>query len=491
MSDPTFRFYSTEKLGKTRSLTPEGFLLINDTPISRTGTQLYYDGEGIPVRANSRGEIRVVRDASEVFNPIAISSFNGKPITNDHPPVKVDPDNWKEYSIGVILNPRRGDGREFDSDYLYADLLITDKDAIEDVKQGKLELSCGYDSEYEEISPGEGRQHFIIGNHVALVEKGRCGPRCAIGDKAMTTRNQPAWADALQQAFKTQDESKFVDTVAKLAEMMGEVWEGKPHTNAGYSKAPAASRDEGGEDPSGVHVHLHNGKDGDKGDSAVSEVVSRLEALERAVAILAQGDEPDSKAEAKDKKPTKDEKEDEDDKEDDKDDKKKETKDEKEDEDDKEDDDKDDKKKDTKDTRAVTGDSVSLRAAWQEVISRAETLAPGIKFPTFDAKQPAKVTLDSMCKFRRKVLEEALKEDDTKAAILEVNDGAMPKLQAMSCEHVSSIYVGASNTMRQINSRAKTSDTFNMTMNGDDSPSRVVASMNKSNKSFWDKNSHR
>jgi hypothetical protein len=112
---------------------------------------LYAQGE-VPVEAGADGIIRIHRDESDVFSPIAVASFNGKPITNDHPPQKVDPLTWKDYAIGVVLNPHRGDGALLDSDFLYADLLIQDADAIRDVREGKRELSAGYDAEYQQIS---------------------------------------------------------------------------------------------------------------------------------------------------------------------------------------------------------------------------------------------------------------------------------------------------------------------------------------------------
>jgi hypothetical protein len=468
-------YFSTESIGKTRSYTPEGFLLVTSVPVARTGVQDYYEGEGIPVQGDSHGKIRIQRDASEVFHPNTIASFNGKPITNDHPTEKVTPDNFKKYSVGTVLNPRRGEGREFDSDYLYADLLITDKDAIQDVLNGKVEVSCGYDAEYEMIRPGEGRQHFIIGNHVALVDKGRCGARCAVGDSMMTTRKNPAWADALEHAFKTQNDAEFVQTVAKMKELMGEVWLGKEHQSAGYNKVPSMAKDEK-EDEKEDKDDKDDWKDGiskvvkDAVRAQLSTFDSRINSIERAVAILATRDE--EKEDEKEEKETKDEKEDK--------------------EDEKEDEKEDDDKKESKDAKVRTGDSSSLRASFQELISRAETLAPGIRLPTFDAKAPAKMTTDAMCKFRRRVLDEAMKEDDTKAAILGVNDGVVPKLSAMSCDSVTLLFNGASNTLRQAQRQAKTNpEVFNMTMKGIDSPAAMAAAMNKSNKSFWDKQTHR
>lgn len=299
----------------------------------------------------------------------------------------------------------------------------------------------------------------------------------------------PAWIDKILATAKTGDEGKLVEELQKIAAMLGETWLGMS-MNAGFGPTPPGMPS--GESPkntrdeeSGVHVHLHNGSestkdDGEEGGS--SEIMSRLEALERAVAILAQGESEEKKPAAKDKKATKDEKEDDED--DDKKDYKKETKDEKEDED--EDDDKKDKeeKKDTKDRRAAVGDSTSLRATWQELITRAEFLAPGIKHPTFDAKTSAKITVDSMCKFRRRVLDEAMKEDDTKSAIEQVAGGS-PKLAQMTCDSVALVYNGASELMRQVNARqTKVSDGFNYnsaTTNVGD----TVRGINESNKSFW------
>jgi len=76
---------------------------------------------------------------------------------------------------------RPGDGPDFDK--LMADLLITDSEAIFAIKQGLREVSLGYDAQYVEDAPGRGHQTSIIGNHVALVPMGRCGPQCAIKDQ--------------------------------------------------------------------------------------------------------------------------------------------------------------------------------------------------------------------------------------------------------------------------------------------------------------------
>jgi hypothetical protein len=94
----------------------------------------------------------------------------------------------KELSKGTGQNVRRGDG--IDSDYLLADLLITDKDTIQAVIDGKVEISLGYDADYTEVSKGKGLQSNIVINHIALVDKGRCGSRCSIGDSFMSSKTK-------------------------------------------------------------------------------------------------------------------------------------------------------------------------------------------------------------------------------------------------------------------------------------------------------------
>lgn len=172
-------FYTDTVLGNTQSLTPEGFLLCRNVVLARTGSQVYFAGE-VPLDADADGMVLIERDADEVFSPESIASFQGKPITNDHPIVAVTPDNWKHYSVGHVLNVHRGDGAN--SDVLIGDLVVTDRDAIALVRNGKRALSVGYDAEYEQISRGRGRQKNIVANHVALVDEGRCGDRCMIGD---------------------------------------------------------------------------------------------------------------------------------------------------------------------------------------------------------------------------------------------------------------------------------------------------------------------
>ena len=177
------RFYVTEQLSENIAETPEGFLVCSNVPITRIGEFIYRPNE-VPVQPDSEGIVRIQRDEADVFSDDTIKSFEGKPVTIDHPDEPVTPDNWSALAHGTAQNVRRGEGSQMD--LLVADILITTGKAIELVKSGLREISCGYDANYEQIAEGMGRQKDIVGNHVALVSKGRAGARCAIADKACT-----------------------------------------------------------------------------------------------------------------------------------------------------------------------------------------------------------------------------------------------------------------------------------------------------------------
>lgn len=205
------RFYSPAQLTQKKTWTPEGFLVCHDVPISRIGDMEYSQEElqaqDVFIDDDGSGIVRVTRTAEEVFRPEAIASFQGKPITNNHPNEEVTPDNWKEYTVGVLLNPRPGQNEL--SNCVVGDALITDADAIEDVLHDKREVSCGYDAKYDQIQPGRAVQRNIIGNHVALVERGRCGPVCSIGDSQMADKQtlKQRMLAALTKTLTTDEEA--------------------------------------------------------------------------------------------------------------------------------------------------------------------------------------------------------------------------------------------------------------------------------------------
>lgn len=198
------RYYTASRLSENMELTPEGYLLCKGVPIARTGAMEYLPEE-VPedIAENASGPtVLVYRDAGDVFSGATIASYEGKDVTIDHPDDFVTPENWKELTVGHAQNVRQGAGGE--SDLLLADLLIKAREAIDlilppkpedggEPREPLREVSCGYDADYENVAPGIGKQSNIIGNHIALVPHGRCGPRCAIKDKEMSKKKTGWW----------------------------------------------------------------------------------------------------------------------------------------------------------------------------------------------------------------------------------------------------------------------------------------------------------
>jgi len=177
----------TLDLLSARRVTAEGYLIV-PARIARVGTQEYQASE-IGLDGDPDRFVNVYRPESEVFDPEAMASFDGLPITDDHPGESVNADNWNQYAVGFVRNPRR------DGDYLVCDLCITRRDAIDKIKSGKVKLSAGYGADYVDKpgttadgQPYDAMQANIRGNHVAIVDAGRCGPACRVSDSKPQTR---------------------------------------------------------------------------------------------------------------------------------------------------------------------------------------------------------------------------------------------------------------------------------------------------------------
>lgn len=212
------RFLTTEKISPLKEKTPEGYLLCRDVPISRVGSFEYSAAEvGLP---NIGHAVQVWRPEEQIFNPETIASFEAKPVLIGHARF-ADPDNWREIAVGTTQNVRRGEGDK--SDFLLADLLLTDRKAIEAVESGDLkEVSCGYDADTQETPQGI-EQIGIVGNHVALVVSARCSG-CKIGDGSMTT----SLKTRLRKLFRDGNEDAFNEEVDKLQVQDGDAPDGAP-----------------------------------------------------------------------------------------------------------------------------------------------------------------------------------------------------------------------------------------------------------------------
>lgn len=478
--------HTSEQISENMELLPNGNLLCRNVPFARIGWLIYGPGE-TPVSVGDNGLAYIQREEQALFNDTTLGSFQYSAVTDDHPEEDVTPQNYSKLAKGFVLNPRRGEGD--DRDVAFCDMMITDKDAIAAIRAGKREVSAGYIADYEEVVKGTGRQFNILGNHVALVEKGRCGPRCAIGDqiyqptpskeRKMTKRVQlRRTEDAAKQAAR----QKVLDAQAELDALEDE-----------------------GEDDGSIHVHIHQG--GNTTDAAAndeskpSKTNDRLGALEVTMDKLMKSVTSISKAlsgkRTGDKKRGRDESEEE--KEEEEVDKEStgDASGEEEDdpdatgtEDEMPEDDEDDDSKKSKDkkkgrdedpTKTATQDSAALETSYKALITQAEVLVPGFKVPTFDGKLKRAVTIDRMCAARRKVL------DQVDPAFLTAIGGKTYDSLSLDCAGVAVLFKEAAKAQAASNNRRATGDSKTVPTPKEEGGAKqfTLAEINKQAAEFW------
>ena len=154
----------------------EGYL--KDSPIvARTGIYIYYNPD--------RTIRREYRPPEEVFSIHSLASFQGKPITVNHPAGgKVTPDNARDLSIGSIVSSGyHVDGDPTGNQFVGCDIVLY---APDDIGENR-ELSLGYRCDLEE-TPGttpdgeayDAIQRNIRINHLAVVKKARAGMKARL-----------------------------------------------------------------------------------------------------------------------------------------------------------------------------------------------------------------------------------------------------------------------------------------------------------------------
>lgn len=216
--------------------TGEGFLICRNVPIARTGTMDYLESELKPDGDSSK-IVKVFRSSEEVFSEAALSSFEGKPVTDNHPPELITPETYRQYSRGHAENVRKGEGEW--EDYLVADLHIQDEELIGAVQGGKREISCGYECTWSDNGDGTYSQHNIRGNHIAVVTQGRAGKNVAILDSNNNIRAE----EQPERNGKMKKNSLFFKLFAKAAK------DASPEELETMAKDAAAALDEEPEKP--------------------------------------------------------------------------------------------------------------------------------------------------------------------------------------------------------------------------------------------------
>lgn len=188
--------YYGEHLSENIARTPDGYLICKNAVIGRTGNQTYRvgeiaDPEGLlPDDLRDDDEIQLWRDPKEVFAASTIASFEGKTFTLTHPDKLLNPENDHEHNQGHVQNVHKGSESLESGDWpLLADIIVKGEDAIRAIESGERELSCGY--VYRLAREGDRwDQRDILGNHVALVQRGRAGEEARINDSLPSVRKE-------------------------------------------------------------------------------------------------------------------------------------------------------------------------------------------------------------------------------------------------------------------------------------------------------------
>jgi hypothetical protein len=129
--------------------------------------------------------VRVYRDADEVFRAESLRTFGHKAVTLDHPASPVTTKTWRSVARGHV-----GDEVVRDGEFVRIPMMVADQEAIDAVQGGKREISVGYscDLDFTAGKTADGREYDarqinIVVDHVAIVDRGRAGPDCRIGDQ--------------------------------------------------------------------------------------------------------------------------------------------------------------------------------------------------------------------------------------------------------------------------------------------------------------------
>ena len=163
-----------------------GFWEIKHNPISKVGV-FPYMGRSISDECEPDRIYYVFRSADTLKASVDTWDNPPKPFINDHEMLGEGFSKVDDRPVqGVIHNP------VFEDDTLYADISVYSESLKDKIENGKKELSLGYFCKYRKekgIYKGQAYdfvQEDMVGNHIALVDNGRCGSDVRVFDHKCT-----------------------------------------------------------------------------------------------------------------------------------------------------------------------------------------------------------------------------------------------------------------------------------------------------------------
>lgn len=189
-----YQRFKVSNAGSHRKTDENGYLFVDQSPILKAGILEYYGSELIDGGEDDTIKGRKIdpKKIYKVYIPReelikGADSFKLLPITNDHQWLGREGADAREYQEGTS-----GDTVAVKGDLLYVPLKFTGDEIIEDLESGdKEELSASYTNE---LSWADNPDYDFVasdikGNHIALVEKGRCGSDVRVLNQAMESKH--------------------------------------------------------------------------------------------------------------------------------------------------------------------------------------------------------------------------------------------------------------------------------------------------------------
>lgn len=161
-----------------RHIDENGYLYVDESPILKAGILEYYgqeliDGgspeiDGKPVDPDKIYKVYISPEELEK----SAETFKMLPLVNGHTWLGIEGEDAKDHQEGTT-----GENAVVKNDMLYVPLKFTGDEILAELKSGKEELSASYTNK---LSVSDNPDYDLIatdikGNHIALVEKGRCG----------------------------------------------------------------------------------------------------------------------------------------------------------------------------------------------------------------------------------------------------------------------------------------------------------------------------
>ena len=190
------------------------FWLIKHNPVSKVGV-FPYMGRSISDECEPNKVYYVYRSADTLSQSVPTWDNPPKPFIDDHEMLGEGFSKIDDRPVqGVISNP------VFENDTLYADISVYSESLKDKIANGKKELSLGYFCKYRKekgVYKGQAYdyvQEDMVGNHIALVDNGRCGSDVKVFDSKCTMDSLDILGEAIEE-LKTKPENAIITTTTE------------------------------------------------------------------------------------------------------------------------------------------------------------------------------------------------------------------------------------------------------------------------------------